>query len=153
MDNRTKFLVNLFIKDIVNDLGISKDCFKIGLVEEVGTKTGRCSNSNNSGYKYEVTINVHSDRSIQDICRSIAHELRHVWQHESGVHVNVNKAIRKLCCPYNIMELDARRYAEVMVHEGEHKLYNNMYYTKVEELRFHMVVATSAAKVALDLAV
>lgn len=72
----------IFCKDCMSDLGLSCD-FDVKIVfdkKEHGIKTTAYYNPENN-----MICVLGKDRHVLDICRSIAHEMTHMMQHERGL--------------------------------------------------------------------
>lgn len=87
------FLIEKVTQDILKDLNLKKVIIYISPAAEMPSVDGYCLG--------KTMIDIKNSRSFENVVDTIAHEIRHCWQHVTGKD---NKGIRW-------MEYDAEKYA------------------------------------------
>lgn len=92
--------------------------------------------------KYRIKVYTKSFTYFQEIIYAVAHELRHVWQykHSHGPTKGHTIETYEKTYDYNVCEIDANRYADVIVYGKKHRMNKryNMYFSS-EELDIYCI--------------
>lgn len=144
-----KYVLNNAIKVVMNDLNISRDEVKIVFDNTVENPENRGTFKVKGGQIY-VIIYTQAAKTENQLLRTIAHELRHVWQFKLGYTGRRAMTLDEYyhTYDYNVFELDAVRYAEVMVDGKQFKINKEgMYFSMFELIKFgaHIRLAKLAA--------
>lgn len=134
MNINTYFKLEQIKEQICSDLKIDINNIKIEYIEDTNPEC--YSKVQQVGNKYMIKVYTGSFTYFYETVYAVAHELRHVWQyrHDHGPTKGHTVYTYDKTYVYNVCEIDANRYADIIVYGKEHKINKryNMYFSSEE---------------------
>lgn len=133
MNIRTHEKLDQIKEQICSDLDINSSNIFVEYIE--GTNPECYSKVQRVGNKYMIKVYTGSFTYFYEIVYAVAHELRHVWQyvHSYGPTKGHTIDTYDKTYNYNICEIDANRYADIVVYKKKYKRNKyNMYFSDKE---------------------
>ena len=135
MNVSTYFKLEKIKEQICSDLKININDINVEYIE--GTNPECFSKVQHVGEnKYMIKVYTGSFTYFHETVYAVAHELRHVWQYRHGHAPTKGHTMDTYdkTYEYNICEIDANRYADIVVHGKTHKINKryNMYFSDEE---------------------
>lgn len=113
-----------------------------------GKKDGRCGYMIKDGLRHSIVINITECGGEKGIVHTMAHELRHVWQSVKGFDIDKNYEVYRQTYNTNIYELDADRFADIIVRKKRYKANEDgLYISSLDIVKHgvHTVIAKAIA--------
>ena len=134
MNANTYYKLEQIKEQICSDLDINTNDVSVEYIEDTNPEC--FSKVQYLEDKYRIKVYTKSFTYFQEIVYAVAHELRHVWQYIHGHGPTKGHDINTYdkTYDYNVCEIDANRYADVMIYGKKHKINNkyNMYFSSEE---------------------
>lgn len=134
MNMYTYFKLEQIKEQICSDLKIDINKINIEYLEDTNPEC--FSKVQYLENKYRIEVYTKSFTYFQEIVYAVAHELRHVWQYRHGHGPTKGHTIETYdkTYDYNICEIDANRYADIIAYGKVHKINKryNMYFSSEE---------------------
>ena len=134
MNTSTYFKLEKIKEQICSDLKINIKKINIEYLEDTNPEC--FSKVQYFENKYRIKVYTKSFTYFQNIVYAVAHELRHVWQytHSHGPTKGHTMDTYDKTYEYNVCEIDANRYADIVVYGKTYKINKryNMYFSDEE---------------------
>lgn len=101
------------------------------------SKSNACGHMIKDDLRHKIIINVNVCGGEKGIVHTMAHELRHVWQSVNGFDVTANYEVYRQTYNTNIYELDADRFADIIVRKKKYKANKDGLYVSNIEIAKH----------------